>query len=105
MSEVGFEELMLTKRMDMKNMRKLVEKSAKGIKEVKTSQDEMKTSQAEMKIRQDEMKIRQDEMKTSQVEMKIRQDEMKTGLSDEIKSVYDKLSQGMKGGQNKLPET
>ena len=44
-SGVGlFEELMLTRRMDMENIRKLLEKLAKGIQEVKTSQDEMKTN-------------------------------------------------------------
>ena len=35
---------------------------------------------------------------------KTSQNEMKTGLSDEIKSLYDKLTQDVKEGQNKLTQ-
>ena len=59
---------MLTRRMDIKNMKKLLERLAEGMKEMKTGLTEVKTSQVEMK----------------------------TGLSDEIRSVQDKLTQDMK---------
>ena len=61
--------------MDMDGMKKLLEKLAEGITEVKASQAEMKASQAEIKTSQDEMK---------------------TGLSNEIKSIQDQLTREMK---------
>ena len=78
------QESKLTRKMDMKNMKKLQEKLAEGMTEVKASQAEMKTNQAIMKADQDEMK---------------------TGLTDEIKSVQDKLIkdlQNMKASQDEL---
>ena len=44
-SEAGIKELRLTRKMDMENMRKLLEALAEGIEKVKTSQDEMKEGQ------------------------------------------------------------
>ena len=72
---------MPTRRIDVENVRKFLEKLAKGMKEVKTNLEEMK--------------IRLTEVKTSQ-------DEMKIWLADEIKSTLDKLIQDMKEGQKKF---
>ena len=55
---------MLTKGMDMKNMRKLLKKLVEGIKEVNTSQDEMKIRVTD-KIK--DVKSSQNEMKTCEV--------------------------------------
>ena len=64
--------------MDMDGMKKLLEKLAEGITEVKASQAEMKTELTEVKA--------------SQAEMKTPQDKMKTGLSEEIKSIQVNLT-------------
>ena len=61
------EELMLSRRMDMENMRKLLEELAKGIKKAKTSQIEMKTWLTEVKTSQAEMKISLRRQRTKKV--------------------------------------
>ena len=50
------------------------------------------------------MKTSQGQKKTGLTEVKTSQDEMKTGLSIEIKSFQDELTQDMKEGQDKLTQ-
>ena len=73
----------------MENMKKLLQKLAEG---------NVKANQAAIKTGLTEVTAIQAEMKTSQ-------NEMKTGLSIEIISVQDKLTQDMREGQKKMTQS